>query len=163
MWKSIERSHNACTERRKQQLLYSRSTCMLWMCLYAHEPMTYMLSNDEVLINTGCKYSSCAYMCLCLNCMCSGPKVASMYICVHLCVHLRHLVCVTCMRACWSCYTSYLKCHKLSFPQMSVSWVHSSCIQHEVLCVPLHSVLLGNCVGAPQNTPLLETWKCQAG
>lgn len=58
---------------------------------------------------------------------------------------------------------TYLKCRRMSFPQMSVSWVHSSCIQHEVLCVPLRSVLLGSCVGAPQNTPLLVTWKCQAG
>lgn len=51
----------------------------------------------------------------------------------------------------------YLKCHKLSPSQMCVSWVRSSCIQHEVLCVPLHSALLDSCVGAPQNTPLLET------
>lgn len=51
----------------------------------------------------------------------------------------------------------YLKCHKLRSPQWSVSSVHFSCIQYEVLCVPLHSVLLDSCEGAPQNTPLLET------
>lgn len=72
---------------------------------------------------------------------------------------LEHLSVAQYLHACIpSCSTPYLKCHMLSSPQMSVvSWVGSSCIQYEVLCVPLHSILLDSCVGVPQNTPLLET------
>lgn len=58
---------------------------------------------------------------------------------------------------------SYLKCHKPSSPQTHASWVHSSCTQYEVWCVPLRSAPLGSCAGAPQNTPPPETWKCRAG
>ncbi len=94
--------------------------------------------------------------CVCKH-MCKGTKVASMHVCVVcMCVCI-FVVYVNCTHAYPSCNTPYLKCHKLSSPQMSVSWVHSSCIQYEVLCVPLHSVHLDSCVGAPQNTPLLET------